>query len=328
MALCAPAAADVVDLSGVTLGAGRHLGFGQNGTVEGDIAADGNISIDRNGRVASAYAEGSVYFDQGATVAGDVLGMGGINLNRNTSVGGSVLGNHGIWIDQNSSIVGDVSPGLGNSLSTGRNVSIGGSTDPAALDLTVGVGSLARPAHGAHGGQDIWAGRNSTTDLQVGAYKSVSLDRDTTLNLTGGEYTLKSFWMGRDSVVNVDTSAGDVVLNVLGGFSTDRNVQFRTSGEGALRVNVFDGNLWLGNDAKLEGAVRVFGGDFGAGNDATLRGQFFASRDIWLGSGANVMHSMLVTSDGQAVPEPMTAAVLALGGAMLLWKRRRNVNSA
>jgi hypothetical protein len=351
------AAADAISPApaDLTLWAGRDIWLGADSTVNGGLLAGRNVSVNQSGDLRDVYSVGNTYLDRDARIAGSVLAGGSANagrnlnvtgnwtglsvgldrdafvggditaatgqisLSRNADVGGSVGGNAGIWIDRDSSVAGDVSPGPGRSLSTGRNVSIGGSREagPTAFDTLAPPAAPDRPTSAGPGSEGIWRGRGENLSLDPGEYASVGFGPDASLSLSAGDYTMSSFWMDRDGVVTVDTTGGDVTLDVLGGFSTGRNVTFDKVGDGQFRVNVLDGPFWLARESKFEGLVSVWGGDLGADADVELEGAFYATGNIDLGSGANV-----IGAPGAAVPEPAAASLLLLGLLPLLRRRK------
>jgi len=153
-------------------------------------------------------------------------------------------------------------------------------------------------------------------DLVPGAYKDLHLSGHTAaLNLSGGVYTFKKANISSGVTVNLDTSLADVVLNVHKGFKTGHGVSFVNSGGGNVVLNVFDDNVWLGHDNAIEADVRVWDGNFGADKGLDLAGT------IWAGGSVNIGRGAIITAP--VVPEPGTVVILALGGAMIVIRRKR-----
>lgn len=351
-AFAAQALGDTVELNKLTIYAGSGISIGNGTSIDGVIAAGTSVSAGSQVSLKDIYAQTTVWMGRNATVRGNVLAnqsanadrylnivgnwsgksvwMGrearvtgninarsnSINIDRDGIIVGNINGNGSIWLDRNNTISGNVSPGIGKTLSYGSGVSIGGSTDPGYVDVaTFELPSIGdEPSHGSAGSQNIWEGNNSTLTLDAGAYKTVGFGRDATLNLSAGEYTMKSFWMDRGGQVNIDTSAGDVVLNVLGSFGTGRETNFTKTGTGQLYINVFDSNMYFDRDVNLDALVKVYGGNFGAGNNLDFDGSIWATGSVTLGNDA------LLT--GQPVPEPTTLVLLGLGGSIIILRKR------
>ncbi len=351
-AIATPILASTVDLNSLTVYAGGSISMGNCSIIDGAIAAGTSVSAGQQVTLQDIYAQTTVYLGQKATVTGNVLAnqsanadkylnlvgnwsgrsvwMGkeanvtgdiyarssSISIDRDSNIVGDIDGNGSIWLDRNTSVTGYVSPGLGQSLTYGSGVSIGGSTIPGYVDVpTFELPSIGdEPSHGSAGSQSIWQGNNSSLTLDAGAYNYVSFGRDATLNLSAGEYTMRSFWMDRGGEVYVDTSAGDVVLNILGSFSTGRDINFSKIGSGQLYINVFDSSVYFDSDVTLDAQIRVYGGNFGAGNNLELTGSIWASGNVTFGNDAHLT--------GQPVPEPATLALLGLGCSLIIIRRQ------
>ncbi|HAU36437.1 MAG TPA: hypothetical protein DCX07_01805 [Phycisphaerales bacterium] len=301
--LAVPASADVIAFEQIALGGGNNVSLGNNVTITGLLAA---------GRTFSAGTNASLM---------DIFAGRDVSIGNNSAIGGSVTANRDIWIGNNGSVAGDVTAGIGRTPGLGKHTTVGGTAGGAA-DASqtyqgVYVADLAVPSHGAYGSQSIWGANNSTTTLAAGEYRDLSLGSRATLNLSSGVYTLKSVWMGANGTVNVDTSAGDVTLNVLGSLGTGTKVNFNTTGGGALKINVFDSSIWLGNENVISADVRVYNGSFETGNNAVLTGTYMATANVWLGNNTSLTYSAV-----QSVPEPAAMTVLAIGGLLMLRRSR------
>ena len=260
----------------------------------------------------SLWAGGTIGLGSYVNVGGTMASAGNISTGSGTSLA-SIYTQGNVWLGSNSYVSGNV---LANGqVQTGYNVSIGGSSDDYG-DFVLPQLDLLES--GGIGTDNIYGAKNSTTTLSSGLYRDLSFDKNTTLNLSAGSYSLNNFWMNKNSVVNIDTSGGDVILNVSGGFSTGRDVSFTKSGSGNLYINVFGANVWLDNDVTLNAIVKVFGGNLGFGDSAQLAGQYYATGDIWLGSNSQIEY---VSS--QAIPEPASLAIFALSGFCLMVQKKR-----
>jgi hypothetical protein len=263
-------------------------------------------------------------FDKDASITGDLHAVGQLDFNKDAYVTGNLYGNHDIWLAKDGFFDGDVSAGLGHSLTTQSGVTITGSTIKA--DHTISIPGMSANPGGSHGSQNLWYGNGSTESIDAGSYRDLSVSRESTITLAGGTYDFRSVWVDKESEIRLDTSGGDIVINVHHGLSTGEEVTFnRLSGNGQVTINVLGQNMWLGKENQLEAHVTVYDGDFGADQGAELTGTFHASRNLWLDKDANVMYSPAngFGGGGQPVPEPATLALLALGGGTFLAARRR-----
>ncbi len=348
------AQATTINIDELALWAGGTIGLGNNVAVNAAIASGGEISVGSNANLRSIYTEDKIRLGSNATVNGSVLANkqaragSGLNLSgswtgssvsigsnanvtgdigaasdkiglgSNTVMLGDVLGNNSISIGGKSTITGDVRPGIGYKLSKGSKVTITGSTQPGSFSFdSFDLPALDQLQPSAIGTDNIYGAKYNTTTLLPGEYRDWSFNKNTTLNLSAGQYSLRNFLMNKDSVANIDTSAGDVILNVVGQFSTGTDVSFLKSGPGTLFINVFDHDVWLDNDVRLAAILKVYNGDIGVDRGAQLAGRFYATGDIWLGN-----NSQLRCISPQIIPEPSTLAIFAVMGFLLSCKRK------
>ncbi len=308
-----------VNLGGIY--SGGSIWVARDSVVGGRVLANSSAEADRglNFR-GSSWTGNNVWLGREANVTGNVLARSrDISIDRNAQITGSIRGNGNIWIDRDSHISGNVSPGVARTLTTGGNVTIDGSRSPAAenvntLELT-GIGYT--PNHDNYGSQSIWKSRGSTTNLDPGAYGSISLAKQNTLNLSAGTYTLRSFWMDREGQINIDTTGGDVTMNVFSSFTTGKDVKFNKSGQGDLAVNLLDGNIWFGKDNEIIGKFNAWDGSFGADSGLHMQGSIAAARNISLGA-----NSSLTYYGDSEIPEPASMTIMILGGIGVLLRRR------
>jgi hypothetical protein len=266
-----------------------------------------------------------VYIGRNANITGNLQTHSkDLELDRDSVVHGSLLSNDDIWIGRNSTIYGDVSPGQGDSYETDPNVTITGSTDAYAKSFnTFELPDMpSAPPEGSLGNEDVEADAYSIITLTPGSYRDVSLDHDSTLNLVSGTYVLGEFWMDHHGTVNIDTTAGDVVINVQDEFVTGDYVSFLPTGTNKIFLHVFD-DCWLGKDNEMRGTVRVWDGSFGADESLNFTGTVWAEKELTIGLGAIIDYSDGGMGYYGDAPEPATITILIAGGGIVLGRRRR-----
>ncbi|MCE5340453.1 MAG: hypothetical protein LLF92_04920 [Planctomycetaceae bacterium] len=257
------------------------------------------------------WSGGSIGTGSGVAITGPIASAKGINLNTSSSVN-SVYTAGSIWLGSKVTVSGEAIANKGIDKSK-TAVITGYSNGNAGFELpkldyltqnTIGTTSVYVP----------WKG---STILKPGDYSSWSLSSNTTTNLSAGSYNLSSFWVGSGSVVNVDTSAGDVVLNVAGEFSVSSGVTFVSSGSGTLRVNVFKSDAWFDSKSKLTGIVSVYGGGLTTGSSVGLIGSVYATGNVYLGSDSTVTYSAF------SIPEPTSLVIFATMSMFLVVRNQR-----
>ncbi|MHC4985839.1 MAG: PEP-CTERM sorting domain-containing protein [Planctomycetota bacterium] len=304
-----------------------ELVIGRRVTVVDRALAVLDIDIDRDFTfTGSAITGDEVTLDRNASVTGNIEGRDdSVSVGRNSTVIGDVLSNDKIVLNNNAMIQGAASPGIGYSVQFKPGAVVTGSTDPAAHILpTFDLPDMpSAPSVPDHGDSNVYASSESTVDLDPGRYKALSLERDCELYLTSGEYTFKSFWMDKRGIVNVDTSAGDVIINVHETFDTGQYVQFNPTGDGKVIINVYGtGGISLDKYNVMRATVHVWDGDFSAAEQADFRGTILARGKIWIAE-----ESTLVYAPGTGgyfmMPEPATMVLLVSGAGFVLTRRRR-----
>jgi len=257
------------------------------------------------------WSGGSIGTGSDVTIAGPIASAAGINLNKNSSVN-SIYTTGSIWLGNSVIVGGDAIANSGIS-KTKTSVITGYSNGSAGFELP----KLDYLSQNAVGTTPIYVPSNAAQTIAPGDYSSWSLSGNTTINLSSGSYNMSSFWLGSGSVVNVDTSAGDVVLNIAGEFSVSRGVTFVSSGSGVLRVNVFNSNAWFDNDSSLTGVVSVFGGGLSTGSSVNLTGALYATGNVYFGNESTVTYSAF------GIPEPASLVIFAAMGMTLVVRGRR-----
>lgn len=346
-----------MDVSGFTLLAGKKVKLGKGTSVAGTIGAGKEISAKGDNALGSLYSEDGISLGKRTTVRGRVLAnkkaraeeyldyrgvswtgkdvefkrhafivgdvvasTGDIKIQREAFITGNVLGNRNISIKRDSVVYGDVSPGLGYSLSIEGDVTITGSTDPGAVlgdtFLLPEIGPA--PARNPYGSENIDAGKKSTTILAPGAYRDVDFGDEVIVTLSAGIYDIRDFSMKNKVLVNVDTTAGDVVINV-DTFRAGNDLQIKILGEGRFTVNAYSSKgVWIGKDSYVEARIHAYGGDVRAGDRTVFQGSIVSIDDIVFGKDSAIR--LMQTT---VIPEPGAAIMLTVGGILAVWRKRR-----
>ncbi len=257
------------------------------------------------------WSGGSIGTGSDVTITGPIASATGININKSSYVS-SIYTAGSIWLGDKVTVSGEAIANKGIDKSK-TAVITGYSNGNAGFQLP----KLDYLTQNAIGTTSVYVASSSSTILKPGDYSSWSLGSKTTINLSAGSYNLSSFWVGSGSVVNVDTSAGDVVLNVAGEFSVSSGVTFVSSGSGALRVNVFNSNAWFDSKSSLKGIVSVFGGGLSTGSSVDLVGNIYATGNVYLGNDTNVTYASFTN-----IPEPASLVIFATMGMVLVVRGR------
>jgi hypothetical protein len=256
------------------------------------------------------WSGGSIGTGSGVAIKGPAASAGGINLNKGTNVN-SIYTTGSIWLGNDVLVSGDALANMG--IYQSKTAVITGHSDGSAgFELP----KLEYLAQNTIGTTSVYVKPNAAQTLKPGDYSSWSSGGSATINLSSGTYNLSSLWFGSGSIVYVDASAGDVVLNVAGSFSVGREVTFVSSGSGILRVNVFNSDVWFDNNSSLTGIVSVFGGGLSTGSSFGLVGSLYATGNVYLGNDSNVTYSSF------NIPEPASLVIFAAMGMTLVVRSR------
>jgi len=257
------------------------------------------------------WAGGSIGVGSGVTVSGPMASALGVNANSNSSLS-SIYTQGNVWLGKGVIVNGDVV--ANGSIQTSKNTVITGSSNSFSNFVLPQLDTLQQTVVGT---TPIYTAPNATKTLLPGEYSSLSLSNDTQLNLSSGIYSVSSFWMGSGGTVNVDTSAGDVILNVVGSFTAGSSVKFITSGSGNLFVNVFNSDAWLDSRVDFTGVLSVFGGGLGTGTSVNLTGSVYTTGSMYLGNDTAVTYT-----HSTQIPEPASLAMFLTIG-FIIWKVRQ-----
>jgi len=329
------AAAGVIETTPHSLAAlaGGRLNTGTDVTIDGGVGAVGNIWLGNRTRVSGdlyttgafetgsyvdvggrAVASGKVGMNRGSAV-GAIDGGRSVTLGRDTVVWGDLTAAERVNIDRNAHMYGDVSYGTGYWVHSRATVD-------GALGQGPGMPDVWNPSlwttpdlSTTGSGTDYYAG-NSTVVLEPGDYGGLNVDGNSTVHLSAGTYDLAQAWLGRDTRIVADTSGGDVVVNIVGSLTSDRDVAFETVGEGTLVFHVGD-YVYLGRGNEAEASFLSYG-NLTADVGTLVSGHVFAGADMWLG---NDVHIGGVFPESH-LPEPATLGLIVAGLGWAALRRR------
>lgn len=318
-------------------GAGRTGWTGQSVNVSGNLYTGSGFNADQSTAISGGLvAGGNVWLDRDTTIGGSVHITGTYGADRNVA-SGSVAASGNIWLDREAQIIGDLqsagSVGVsadgaitGNVIyGTGYNINASTSVGGQILQGSVApdtwtLNDRAEPTLNTSGRGSDWYARNSDITLDPGDYGSLSVDRDSVIRLSAGEYNFSSVWIDRNTHVIADAGSGQVIVNIIGSFSTGREVEL-AGGDLLIRSG---GNMSIGRDSTVDAHLQSFN-DLSLDRDISVTGSLYAQRDLWLDSGVNVSGEPVLTpggGNGVDVPEPASVALFSIAALVILPRRR------
>jgi hypothetical protein len=251
-----------------------------------------------------------------------VVGVGDASLNGTAGIYGSLRAGDDVSMGNNTFITGSITnPG---SFTTGSGV-VYGSHVVAMPDLP----TLPAATVFADGLTDVSVGNGGVMNLAPGSWNDITLGGAATLNLSAGDYYLKSLMAGNGLTINVDLNGGNLRLFITEDFNAGgvsamnftsggdhRNVSAETHAAGlnAFRIGGGNGTQWFGSIFTPNGDIHLGSGSSGTGVVAGY---------LWAGGNVDLEHGLDVLA-----PEPSSVIMLACGLAGLFarrWRRRKSV---
>jgi PEP-CTERM motif len=277
----------------------------------------------------AASANGAVISEFGIYAANNVtLGVGTIvgKPSQHVLVGAGtmVVGVGDTKLNGTAGIYGDLR--AGDDVSLGNNTFVTGTiTNPdqftVGSGVTYGAHVVAMPdlptlpaaAVFSNGVTNQTVANGATLNLAPGSWNDITLGGAATLNLTAGDYYLKSVSAGNGLTINVALGGGNIrlfitedfsvggtiAMNVTGGDWHNVYAEAHKSGLNAFRIGGGNGTQWKGSVFTPFGDIHLGSGSSGTG---VIQGY------LWAGGNVDLEHGLDVT-----VPEPTSLALLSAG---------------
>jgi hypothetical protein len=312
--------------------------------IDGGQSLKGHLEIDDAGATATpqvagegfhAYGTGNTTWNGGLTV----VSGGTLNLARS---GGTVT----------------VAAGSTLTINQGGTVNIGGSVDPlsdtgnsvivvnnSTASLNINAGTKQVDSLTGTGKTTVADGATLKLKQHGSSWSKANAQRELVLNAsgtTGGTLDLTNNKITFDITAMTETAVMDMVKNAYHAGAWDQpGILSSTLGAGDrvgvrdLTANDVTAAYTRGGDATLDGTVTLADfnnlfNNFGQSGKTWDEGDFQYDGTVTLAD-FNILFNNFGTSISsggaevatEPVPEPTTLALLALGGAAVLWKRRR-----
>lgn len=160
---------------------------------------------------------------------------------------------------------------------------------------------------------------DASESFAPGVYGSFTARDRTTVNFTAGDYVFKSFDLGNDSTFNVDTSAGDVNIYVVGNTTLKDRSLLANLGNNDVFI-MSEQHVSLGHDTNVTASIYAFDGKVTIGDRADVFGHAYSFKDLTLGHDSSV--NFVGSTFGESVPAPGVASLAVLAGACAFRRRR------
>lgn len=291
-AMGAQAHASIISLKNAAVLSRGEVSFGNS------VRVDGNVG-----------AVGSVWIGERDSVSGSVASLGTLETGQRVAIGGNVAAGDYVGVGAESYVEGVGAYGTDYWLGKKTVVQGGLFKDPSYYDIDLPDAPDIRTT----GSGEKWYRGQSVVRLDPGDYGQMGFGNSSTVYLTEGTYNFASLWMGDKVTFVADTNRGNVVINVVGDYSTGARSAIQRDGDGWVTVNT-NGSIYLGDRFSGEASFFSFGGEFSTGSTVDIVGQVYGDKSVWLGNESHVMGRIPVS-----VPEPLPLVLMLVGG----WAFRR-----
>ncbi len=293
--------------------------FGISVAISGDLAIVGAGYHDDNGdNSGAAYVYKLNFFpepnddfvfltDKSISISRHVTSEGNLHSNddiqfkagKSSIHTGNLSAVNRIKIRKKNTINGDIKAGG----SVDNDGTINGSIEEGVMVSEIPLPNISFSA----GGSNEMVPKNGLFTLAPGSYRNVKVKRGGRLELSHGDYIMKSLNLDRSSVLSIDVSEGAVTINVVGLISFDKNAEveivlFGESGTDQVMFNsLSNGSLKFRSGVKLLGSVVAPHAKVSIDKNAYFKGSICA-RVISIGKGVTFLHHSSTTSLPKVLP--------------------------
>jgi hypothetical protein len=183
--------------------------------------------------------------------------------------------------------------------SNGVDSLIGVTVQGAVGQQVPGV-ALPPPPSDTPGVVDKTFGNSVTTTIAPGAYRDLSAGNGFVMNISAGTYVFRNWTAGNSTIINADTTGGDINFIVTGTVSAINNFSLNTSGNGGqVTFRIVTGDFVTNNNASvLNASIITYGGSINFGSNTTVVGVLWARNNITVNSGTIQTGSSPATPSG------------------------------
>ncbi len=220
-----------------------------------------------------------VFVDQKAEVSEDVIAVDGVvDIKNNGKVGNDILAGGSVKIHKGAVVSGDATSEADVKIYNGGSV-LGTVTEnaapPVVEDLPLPVLDLAA------GTSNKTAQKNKTKSVAPGLYGNLRAKQGGTINLSSGRYGFKSIKLDKDSTLNLDVSGGAIIVDVTGALNAAaKNTKIVVSGGPANQVlfQIQGSQVHFGNDSEAAGTYLASNAHIQVGNGSTVEGALYGNK--------------------------------------------------
>ncbi|MEO1130560.1 MAG: hypothetical protein AAFX05_12765, partial [Planctomycetota bacterium] len=173
------------------------------------------------------------------------------------------------------------------------------------------------------GGTNVRLEHGEQIVLAPGIFGNARTGNDVTIRLTAGEYVFTSLDLGHRVDLLADTSAGDVVIRILGDVAANDDITIARDGFGLVTLLAL-GDMRFGPRANLDASIGALAnGNVRLGDDSAVEGSVYAAGNLRLGRRSTVEGRQPLPNASRIPTPSATTGMLIAGGAWSAARRRR-----
>ncbi|MDB4746409.1 DUF5011 domain-containing protein, partial [Verrucomicrobia bacterium] len=187
----------------------------QDSLVNGSVGSTQSVDLHSQSEVTGDVVNvtGKVDVKSKAVVGGNIDAGGQVTVAKDASVGSSVISGEKIDLKKNAIIGGDATSGGQVKLASGASVAGVITENAGVLPLTdIPLPVLALTTSGSN----VSVKKNKSATVLPGGYKKLSGKQSSTISLSSGYYAFSEIDVDRNSVIELDVSAGPITVDVVG----------------------------------------------------------------------------------------------------------------